>query len=200
MKDTWRKVPGYDYEISIDTKEGRCRSLKTGIILSNKPDKRGYIQWNILDGSVRHHQQAARWIAITYPELVENEYFEGACIDHKDTDRLNNHPSNLHWVTQRQNMNNPITRKNISKALTGKHLSDETRQKLRDTHKGPRPWSINKVGKRRCVNQYEKDGTFVSSYPTTKEAERQTGVTHANITAACRGHRPSAGGYLWEYV
>ena len=97
-------------------------------------------------------------------------------------------------------MNNPNTRKNISKALTGKHLSDETRQKLRETHKGPRPWSINKVGKPKMVNQYKKDGTFMSSYPSTMEAERQTGITHGNITAACMGHRPSAGGYVWKYV
>ena len=47
MTEEWRDVPGYEgrYQISIDTKEGRCRSLNyehTGKPkdLSNKPGKR----------------------------------------------------------------------------------------------------------------------------------------------------------------
>lgn len=39
---------------------------------------------------------------------------EGKVVDHKDTNRCNNRPENLHWVTRVENaLNNPITRKRI---------------------------------------------------------------------------------------
>lgn len=111
MFSEWRDVPGYEgvYEISLATKEGLCRNKRTSKILSVKPDKRGRIYWRLSLNNKAITHQAARWIALTYPELVENEYFEGAQIDHKDTDRLNNQPSNLRWVTNKENCNNPLT-------------------------------------------------------------------------------------------
>lgn len=32
------------------------------------------------------------------------------CVDHIDTNRLNDNVENLHWVTHKENMNNPITK------------------------------------------------------------------------------------------
>ena len=45
-------------------------------------------------------QQLAFWIA---KEFVDG-YFEGAVVDHIDSDPTNNHPSNLQWITQSQNI------------------------------------------------------------------------------------------------
>jgi len=140
-----REVPGTDgkYLIDISTKEGRCISLynKYGLrekphYLSTKPDKKGYIYWRMKINGVQVVHQAARWIAITYPELVQNEYFEGAEIDHIDTDRLNNHPSNLRWTDRSGQMRNPLTKTHNSAAHKGKHLPEETRKKLSVAHKG----------------------------------------------------------------
>ena len=44
-------------------------------------------------------QQLAFWIA---KEFVDG-YFDGAVVDHIDSDPTNNHPSNLQWITQSQN-------------------------------------------------------------------------------------------------
>lgn len=170
--EQWRKVPGYEnYEISIDTKEGKCRSLKTGKVLSNKPNKSKRIVW-CLNGKYR---QAARWIATTFPELVENEYFEGAEIDHKDADRLNNRPSNLKWVTRKGNMLNPITRKNCSESQNKK-----------------------------SPTQYKMDGTYVATYKSVREAQKITGVDKGHISACCLGKQKSAGKigeekFIWRY-
>lgn len=38
-------------------------------------------------------------------------------IDHIDGDPTNNHVWNLQWVTHKENMNNPITKKRLSEAL-----------------------------------------------------------------------------------
>lgn len=145
MENNWRTVPGSDgkYEICIDTPEGMCRSLwckhgwrKEPYYLSTIPDTRGYIYWCIPVDGTRVTHQAARWIAMTYPELVQNEYFEGAEIDHIDTNTVNNHPSNLRWVDRVGQMNNNLTRIHVSIAQTGKVLSPEIRQKMSESHKG----------------------------------------------------------------
>lgn len=146
--EIWRDIPGFEgkYQVCIDTKEGRCRSLnynKTG-----KPKEMGQKPYNYGGGGMRicwhlrkegnsYYQQAAYWIAITFPELVENEYFEGAEIDHKDTDSMNNQPSNLRWVSHRGNLNNELTKKKLSDGKIGsknpnykKQFSSEYRKKL----------------------------------------------------------------------
>lgn len=39
------------------------------------------------------------------------------CVDHIDTDKLNNCVDNLRWVTHKENSNNPLTRKHVSEAV-----------------------------------------------------------------------------------
>lgn len=191
--EIWRKVPGYEnYEISIETREGKCRNIKRNKLLSTKPDKREHrIYWDLYRNGVGKRWQAARWIALTYPELIENEWFEGAQIDHKDTDPTNNHPSNLHWVTQAGNNANPITTIHRSKGISGKNINHPSFSKQ--------------------VAQYSKEGNLINIFPSTKQAGRETGIKAENIANCCRlkiftdkkgkTHRvKSAGGYVWKYL
>lgn len=216
--ENWRNIPGKEtYQISIDTKEGKCRSLnfrnckgKTKELSNNHPSTR-YINWNI-GGIVK---QAAVWIAITYPELVQNEYFEGAEIDHIDTDPVNNYPSNLKWVTHKENENNPLTKQHISKSNTGRKLSYEHVQKIVSLHKGV-PLTkehkkrisesntgkhINRADQSKPVVQYTKTGDYVATYPSAAEAARIVGLSKSNICNCCRGVKyvKSVGGYVWKY-
>lgn len=192
--DNIREVPGTNgkYLIDISTKEGKCISLNyhhKGIKkeLSNKPRK-DRIFWDIFINRKRISYQAARWIAITFPELVQNEYFEGAVIDHIDTDPMNNHPSNLRWVTRKGNQNNPLTKKHISEAHKGKKIG----------------YYINREDQSKTIIQYTLNGDFIKEYPSLGEAHRQTGVDKANISACCLGKKRCAGTkggekYIWVY-
>ena len=201
--EEWRDIPGYEglYKIDITTKECRCYSVKSKRFLSDqfsKNDRRNY--WGLFKDGKQERQQAARWVAITYPELSENEYFEGAEIDHKDTDRLNNQPTNLRWVTSKGNANNPLTRKHFLETVKygkdhpkfGKKLEDKTKQKL--SSKMTNHPSLSKE-----VEQYSKDGTLLSSYPSTHQAARETGVVTVSIINCCNGKVKTAGGYVWRY-
>lgn len=54
-------------------------------------------------------------------------------------------------------------------------------------------------GASRRVSQYNKDGDFIAEYNTLKEAEENTGISFKNISKAVRGHRKTAGGYVWKF-
>lgn len=203
MEEVWRDVPGFEgkYQISISTKEGKCRNLDycgNGETHELSNNIRKYIFWS-LNGRT---QQAARWIAITYPELVQNEYFEGAVIDHIDTDCLNNNPSNLRWVTQKDNVNNPLTKKKMSDSAKIKVFTEKHRKNMSKSRKGI---FVNYPKYSKPVLQYTKDGVFVSEYPSMAEAHRITGVRQTDICAVCSGrvykgrNHNTAGGYIWKY-
>ena len=79
------------------------------------------------------------------------------------------------------------TKKKMSEANTGKHLSEEHRRKMSEA-KG-----VN------GILQFSKDGELIAEYSSIHEAERHTGCNHGNICKCCRGERKSTGSYIWEY-
>lgn len=198
MEENWRKVPapGFEnYEISIDTPEGRCRRIyKNGHykIKSNTPNKENRIVWHLCKNGKEYCQQAARWIALTYPELVENEYFEGAEIDHIIPLSVGgtNHPTNLRWVTRKENCNNPITLTHLRETMKSEEYRNVQSKRF-----------LNDPQKSTPVLQYTKDGFLVAEYPSAKEAERQTKIWCGTISNCCKKkpHYNTAGGFKWEY-
>lgn len=224
----WRTIrERQGYEVSIATKEGICRNKKTGKILSNKPDSRGRINWNLYEKGKGIQRQAAVWIALTFPELVEGEWFPGAVIDHKNTDTTDNRPENLKWCTQKENINNPISNERRIAALPrgenhpmyGKHPSPETLKKLSISHLGHEtaPETRKKISDAlknkpevsKRILQFTLDGTFIADYPSIGEAARRTGADKGNISACCRGRlktlsicNPETGKkvkYVWRF-
>lgn len=203
--EKWRKVPGFqNYEISIDTPEGRCRNTNWQGKIRELKNKEGnnYIIWELHNKSEEKVQQAARWIALTYPELVQNEYFEGAEIDHIDGNRRNNHPSNLRWCTHTGNLENPITKKRMREAGKTKIFTEEHRKNMSKSRKGK---YINHPSFSKPVLQKDLDGNIIAEYPSAAEASRTTGIRLNAICDCCRkrvykGKRYlTAGGFKWEY-
>lgn len=110
-------------------------------------------------------------------------------VNHKDEDKTNNFiwinedgtvdpdKSNLEWCTAKYNTNYGT---GIERAKQ-KHIN----------HK-----SISKQ-----VLQFALNGEFIKEYPSTHEAERQTGIRHTAIGKCCRQliHYHTAGGFIWRY-
>ena len=217
MKE-WRNVPGFPcYYINIDTQEGRCiKKYKNGKIRElNQTVRNGRIYWCLTNNHKEYFWQAARWIALTFPELVQNEYFEGAEICHEDNNSMNNQPSNLKWGTHKENMNNYLTRKQHSEAMIGKkcHLgykhSEEAKRKMSEAKKGKELSAEHKEKLKIAltnnpnstpIDQFTLEGEFVEHYPSMGEAVRKTpSFNQALICACCKGKRKSHGGYVWKY-
>ena len=138
--EIWRRIviDGVitDYEVS---NLGRIKSLKSGSGSGGK--KIGYGSLN-KDGyntkALRYTDEndnkkcksykVHRLVAMMFIPNPENK----PQIDHINADRTNNRVDNLRWATRQENLSNPNTRRNISKALKGK-----PRTELTDSEKFP---------------------------------------------------------------
>lgn len=194
--EEWRDVPGYEgiYQISISTKEGKCRRIYNRHTreLSEKPNQTtGRILWHLRKDGKEKCQQAARWIALTFPELVQNEYFEGAEIDHYDGDKMNNFPSNLRWTDRIGQVNNPVTLNRLKEVMQTDNYKAKLHNSLTNNSLTSHP-----------VRQYTTDGVLIAEYPSIKEAQRKTGVNNSQIAACCKhkSHYNTAGGFIWKLV
>ena len=98
------------------------------------------------------------------------EWFKGAEIDHLDGDRNNNIATNLKWVTRVGNRNNPITQQRQSE------------------------------GKGKWVIRLSLNNEILHFYPSTVQAEKETGVNTTNISNCCLGKQKTAGGFIWKYA
>lgn len=50
------------------------------------------------------------------------------------------------------------------------------------------------------INQYDKQGNFIRSYESAREAERIGGFRNQNIAHCCKGIEKSHYGYIWKYA
>lgn len=113
----------------------------------------------------------------------------------------------------------------ISKALTGRKLSDETKRKLSENHpksnlgktmskETKRRLSKSKIGKKqseehrlksanaanKTVIQYDLDMNFIKEWDSISNACRELKLkSSTGIIGVCKNKRKTAGGYKWKY-
>ena len=96
-------------------------------------------------------------------------------------------------------------RKKWSQVRTGMKRSDETKKKLAEasTRNYERCREALAKAKYKPVNMYTVDGTFIGRYESMKESALANGLPKTvlpRITDVCKGRRPQALGYYWEYA
>lgn len=181
--EIWKDIEGYEgYQVS---NKGRVKSTiarKEGKLLKPSANKSGYFIVVLrINGKPKTHYMH-RLVAEAFIPNPENK----PCIDHINCVRSDNRLENLRWVTQKGNMNNPLTKEKCSKVQKG-------REQL--STRGGKHYKAKKV------QQFTKDGLFIKEWSTPIEAARELGYeSSVTIRDCCRGRSKTAYGFIWKYI
>ena len=190
MQEVWKDIKGYEgmYQVS---NFGRVKSfdrydkhgaLWLGKILSNKPQKTGYVNVKFSVDGKRSVKLVHRLVAEAFIPNIENK----PEVNHKDGNKSNNKVSNLEWVTSREN-----TLHGIEKGLIkyNKEALARGQKKSAELMK-------------RKVRQVSIDGESLREFNSIKEAAETIGrrAARSSISAVCSHKQKTAYGYKWEYV
>lgn len=203
MEEVWKDIEGYEGKYKISS---LGRILLIGIysdgrrykerIKKTRFGKDGYeytalTDWN---GNVKTFK-IHRLVALHFIPNPNNY----PCIDHIDTIKANNKVENLRWCTYAMNANNPITKQHLSIACKKYSTQEFVREKRRVNalKKENIEARITKVIK--AVEQYSRDGVYIKSFRSATEAALEVGGNATSIIRACKGRRPSAYGFIWQY-
>ena len=97
----WKKIYNYNGMFSI-SEDGHLRNDLTGNILKNNIGQNGYYQITI-----KPYGRDGKCFSLRLHKLVAQAFIPNPNnkpqINHKDGNKLNNHYSNLEWVTQQEN-------------------------------------------------------------------------------------------------
>lgn len=208
--EIWKPVVGYE-GIYLISDKGNLQSVSRTIHYSNgkkeyregrlrKPNIiQGYRCFLMTDGKGhRKNMKASRMVAMAFIPNPENK----PCVDHKDTNTLNDCVENLHWVTYSENNLNPITRQRMSDNRKGFKLSEEAKRKIGNFWRGKKlsPERIEKMKETAIpVLMFSKQGEFIQGFRSSSIAQEELGIHKTHISACCTGSRKSAGGYMWRY-
>ena len=172
--ENWRPVKGFEGKYEVSDK-GNVKSLnynKTGRerMMRQQNDKDGYKRIGLFNGKRQVHIFVHRLVAEAFIDNPNN-YSE---INHLDEDITNNSAENLEWCSHLYNMNYGTRTIRASSKQVNRHGS-------------------------KAVEQYDENMNLVGTYPSTKEAMRQTGINNFGISASCK-KGCKCHGFYWRYI
>ena len=196
-QEIWKPVVGFDgyYEVS---NLGRVRSVERTIeyadgrvytyrcrVLSPTVDKYGYCTVQLSVNRKIKRRRVHNLVAEAFISNPEKKPY----IDHIDTNPSNNHYKNLRWATQKDNMNNPLTKSRIKTSMKmGGALKCIATKKAEGKF-------IKKV------YQYSLDGLLIAEYDSITDAHKATNISKTGICMCCspRYKINSICGYIWSF-
>ena len=193
MKEIWKDIKGYEGKYMVSNL-GRFKSLnyrRTGKekILEGYPDKDGYLYVNLCKDGKGKQCMIHRLVAMAFIPNPDNL----PEVNHIDENKQNNYVENLEWCSKSYNMTYNGRAKKVGKKLRGRKQSEEHIKKVAEKMTNNPKLSKPVIG----IN---KISGLIVEFPSTHEAERQTGIYHGNIIACLKGKYKSAGGYVWFYA
>ena len=169
--ERWKDIDGFEGLYQVSD----CGAVKSLCKTERKLKPRmckGYETVCLCKNGVRNYRRINRLVAIAFIPNPENK----PEVNHKDGNKRNNTVSNLEWCT-----------------------ASENQRHARST--GLSPLGFNNAVLSKPVDMLSKSGELLRTFPSFKEAERQTGISRRNIYMVCVGkpHYKTAGGYVWKY-
>lgn len=165
--EPWKKISGFDYEVneSGEVKRGN-RILKPYI-------GNGYYKYDLYQNSKRLKCYAHRLVLSSF---MGKCFFKGAVCNHKDGNKLNNHYTNLEWVTYSEN---------------SKHAYRVLGRKC------PHRPSGSKSCHARAILQLDMNGNIIRRHGAVIEAIKEFGIC---VERCLSGKNKTAYGFKWVYA
>ena len=189
--EEWRPVVGWE-EYYMVSSYGRVATLQRAYVSSDGQHRitknrirkatvynMGYTCYAMLTFNKDDHHyrmQVHRMVAMAFIPNPNNY----PCVDHIDTNGLNNRVENLRWCTHKMNMHNPITFERYLKA--------------RQASKG-KPLLKNA----KALVQLDLEGNYIKTYQSFRDAESE-GFFSNHTWNVCRGKKSQYKGYKWMYL
>lgn len=173
----FRKIKSLKFLYEID-ENGNIRNAKSKKPVTGYIERNGYVRVKFenkcLGGIVRTtvHRLVAEAFIPNPNNLPE--------VNHIDSNRSNNHVSNLEWVTHSENM-----RHSYNKGINQKPLRDHS------------------IKTRRAVTNGEREFESISAaakWLVENGKIKTMNAATAGISAVCRNQRSTIGGYSWKYI
>lgn len=204
MKEIWKDIKNYEglYQVS---NLGKVRSYPNfshkDFFVLKQWITQGYYYVKLFKDGKRKSYSVHRLVAEAFIPNPDNL----PQIGHKDEnnfktgDGCNNCVDNLEWCTAKENANMPKRKDRTfgeNNPFYGLHHTEETRNKIRQKHKGKHLSLETKKKKSKPVKCIETGIIYYSAV----EAAKQTGLGASHIRECCRGEAITCGGYHWEYA
>ena len=189
IEEIWKDIEGYEgiYQVS---NLGRVRSLdrhiikphpKNGVptkyfqrgrIIITHPGRNEYIKVMLKNEGTKKNFMVHRLVAKSFV----SGYFEGADVNHKDCNRMNNQADNLEWVTRIENL---------------MYHTPNNETPMEQIHKS----------QRKPVIQMTIDGDFIREWPSIHSVHKELRIDSKSIKGCCDGlsRYKHAGGFRWKY-
>lgn len=183
MEEIWKRIKDFeDYQVS---NLGNVKNNKGRLIGFVVDKEYGYkcICVFLYKNKQRTMKKVHRLVAEAFIQNPDNL----PCVDHIDTNTLNNSVENIRWVSYKGNSENPLTKEHQRIA------AKERVKKYGTPTQGKKIKSIRKP-----IVQYTKEGEFIREWECTKDASIELGLDAGSICDCLNNNRNTCGGFKWQ--
>lgn len=170
MIEIWKDIRGYENRYQVSN-TGKIRSLinnknkirKQPKILKPYLDKDGYEIIKLSKNCKSRAFKVHRLVAIYFLDNIDDK----PAVDHIDTNRRNNNYTNLRWVTNKENSNNPNTILNLRevgikyKTMYSKPIIDKNGNKYTSIIEASRKLKISRSKIQYCLKNNTGEWRYV---------------------------------------
>lgn len=202
--EIWKDIKGYEGLYQVSNEGNVVRLWKKSKKLISQETSRGYKRVHLYKNGISQHHSVHRLVATAFVENPDNL----PQVNHKDENPGNNKVENLEWCDAKYNRNYGTCNERIRKAQLGRKFTEEHKKNLSESLKNSERFhkvvksaeyreKLSKIRKGKQLNRKDLsvqvdqismvDGEVINSYPSAKEAARQTGFAQANISRCCNG-------------